>query len=51
MAESQEYRAETSAVTEIVSATARLSQDYNYDAITFAMIAKEANFTRSNLYK
>lgn len=38
-------------VSEIVSATERLYNKYRYDDITFVSIAKEANFTRSNLYK
>jgi AcrR family transcriptional regulator len=38
-------------VHEIVDATARLYFKTDYEDITFASIAKEANFTRSNLYK
>ncbi len=38
-------------VNEIIEATARLYSLDNYEEITFAMISKEANFTRSNLYK
>ncbi|MGH7885074.1 MAG: TetR/AcrR family transcriptional regulator [Thermodesulfobacteriota bacterium] len=38
-------------ISEIVSATDRLFKKYGYDSITFVSIAKEANFTRSNLYK
>ncbi|WP_372370419.1 TetR family transcriptional regulator [Candidatus Uabimicrobium sp. HlEnr_7] len=38
-------------IDEIIDATARLYQKYNFEEITFALIAKEAAFTRSNLYK
>jgi AcrR family transcriptional regulator len=38
-------------VAEIVNATARLYETNDFDNITFALIAKEAHFTRSNLYK
>ncbi len=38
-------------INEIVDATARLFEENRYEDITFAMIAKEANFTRSNLYR
>lgn len=38
-------------VNEIVDATARLYEANRFEDITFAMIAKEANFTRSNLYR
>lgn len=38
-------------ISEIVSATARLFNKHSYDDITFVSIAKEASFTRSNLYK
>ena len=38
-------------INEIVDATARLYEDNRFEDITFAMIAKEANFTRSNLYR
>lgn len=38
-------------VTEIVDATARLYRRYSFEDISFALIAKEAGFTRSNLYK
>lgn len=38
-------------IEEIVSATERLYQKYSYDEITFVLIAEEADFTRSNLYK
>ena len=38
-------------INEIVGATARLYEENRYEDITFAMIAKEANFTRSNLYR
>ncbi|MGD8404851.1 MAG: TetR family transcriptional regulator [Anaerolineales bacterium] len=38
-------------INEIVNATARLYKEYRFEDITFAMIAKEADFTRSNLYR
>jgi AcrR family transcriptional regulator len=38
-------------IAEIVDATARLYQKHSFEDITFALIAKEADFTRSNLYK
>lgn len=38
-------------VKEIVNATARLYEECRFEEITFAMIAKEADFTRSNLYR
>ena len=38
-------------IQEIVNATARLFESHFYEDITFAMIAKEADFTRSNLYR
>ncbi len=38
-------------IAEIVAATVRLYETGDYDDITFAAIAREANFTRSNLYK
>jgi AcrR family transcriptional regulator len=38
-------------INEIVSATGRLFKNYSYKDITFVQIAKEAGFTRSNLYK
>jgi AcrR family transcriptional regulator len=38
-------------VSEIVGATARLYKKNRFEDISFAMIAKEARFTRSNLYK
>jgi len=38
-------------IKEIVQATARLYEENRFEDITFAMIAKEANFTRSNLYR
>lgn len=41
-----EYR-----INEIVDATARLYETHRFEEITFAMIGKEANFTRSNLYR
>jgi AcrR family transcriptional regulator len=38
-------------IAEIVDATARLYENHDFEEITFALIAKEARFTRSNLYK
>jgi AcrR family transcriptional regulator len=38
-------------VSEIVDATARLYRKHSFEEISFALIAKEAGFTRSNLYK
>lgn len=38
-------------INEIVDATVRLYEENRYEDITIAMIAKEANFTRSNLYR
>ena len=38
-------------ISEIVSATARLYKKHSFEEISFALIAKEAKFTRSNLYK
>jgi len=38
-------------ISEIVDATARLYEENRFEEITIAMIAKEANFTRSNLYR
>jgi len=38
-------------IKEIVEATARLYEEHRFEEITFAMIAKEADFTRSNLYR
>jgi AcrR family transcriptional regulator len=38
-------------ITKIVDATARLYEENRFEDITFAMIAKEAEFTRSNLYR
>lgn len=38
-------------INEIVAATARLYDKQSFEEITFAAIAKEASFTRSNLYK
>lgn len=38
-------------IREIVSATERLYEKSSYEEITFVQIAKEAGFTRSNLYK
>ncbi|MDH4219370.1 MAG: TetR family transcriptional regulator [Candidatus Aminicenantes bacterium] len=42
----KEYR-----ISEIVAATARLYNKHSFEEITFSLIAKEAKFTRSNLYK
>ena len=41
-----EYR-----VNEILKATAKLDEEHRFEEITFVMIAKEAGFTRSNLYR
>ena len=41
-----EYR-----VNEILKATAKLYEEHRFEEITFVMIAKEAGFTRSNLYR
>jgi TetR/AcrR family transcriptional regulator len=38
-------------IDEIIKATARLYESHRFEEITFAMIAREANFTRSNLYR
>jgi len=38
-------------ISEIVKATSNLFENQSFEEITFAAIAKEANFTRSNLYK
>jgi AcrR family transcriptional regulator len=38
-------------IREILNATARLYEEHRFEDITFAMIAKEADFTRSNLYR
>jgi len=38
-------------LNEIVDATARLYEESRFEDITFAMIAKEASFTRSNVYR
>jgi len=38
-------------ITEIIDATARLYEAHTFEEITFVLIAKEAQFTRSNLYK
>lgn len=38
-------------ISEIVAATERLYKKYSFEEITFVLIAEEANFTRSNLYK
>ena len=38
-------------INEITKATARLYESHRFEKITFAMIAREAHFTRSNLYR
>jgi len=38
-------------ISEIVDATARLYKKHRFEEITFVSIAREATFTRSNLYK
>ncbi len=38
-------------INEILTAAALLEAEYKYDDITIVAIAKEASFTRSNLYK
>lgn len=38
-------------IKEITDATARLYESNRFEDISFSMIAKEANFTRSNLYR
>ena len=38
-------------ISEILEATARLYEENRFEEITFVMIAKEAGFTRSNLYR
>jgi len=38
-------------IKEITEATARLYKNNRFEDITFSMIAKEASFTRSNLYR
>lgn len=38
-------------VAEIVGATARLYKKHSFEEISFALIAREAGFTRSNLYR
>jgi len=38
-------------VSKIIDATARLYKKHSFEEITFVSIAKEAKFTRSNLYK
>ena len=38
-------------IAEIVAATERLYEKYCFEDITFVLIAEEADFTRSNLYK
>jgi len=48
-ARSDEQKAQR--INEIVSATERLYTNNRYEDITFVQIAKEAGFTRSNLYK
>jgi len=42
----KEYR-----ISAIVAATARLYKKHTFEEITFSLIAKEAKFTRTNLYK
>jgi AcrR family transcriptional regulator len=48
-ARSQEQKEQR--IDEIVQATARLYERHTLEDITFASIAKEADFSRSNLYK
>ena len=38
-------------IAEIIEATARLYENHSFEEITLVSIAKEAKFTRSNLYK
>jgi len=38
-------------ISEIIAATERLYKKYSFKEITFVLIAEEASFTRSNLYK
>ena len=38
-------------INEILEATARLYEENRFEEITFVMIADEAGFTRSNLYR
>ncbi len=38
-------------ITGIIEATARLYETHTFEEITFVLIAREATFTRSNLYK
>jgi len=38
-------------ISGIIVATARLYETHSFEEITFVLIAKEAKFTRSNLYK
>jgi AcrR family transcriptional regulator len=38
-------------IAEIIAATAHLYETRNFEEITFVLIAREATFTRSNLYK
>lgn len=38
-------------IAEIIAATERLYKKYSFEEITFVLIAEEADFTRSNLYK
>ena len=38
-------------ISEILSATASLYETHRFEEITFALIAKQAGFTRSNLYR
>ena len=44
--EQRQYR-----ISEIVNATARLYRKHSFEEISFTLIAKEAGFTRSNLYR
>jgi AcrR family transcriptional regulator len=48
-ARSQEQKQQR--ISEIVDATARLYENHSFEEISFALIAKEAKFTRSNLSK
>jgi len=48
-ARSKKQKAER--IKTIVSTTAELYNSLNYEEITFALISKKSNFTRSNLYK
>lgn len=48
-ARSEEQKEER--VAGIIASTARLYKMHTFEEITFVLIAKEATFTRSNLYK